>query len=126
MNNIARWANKRDLKEKINYVFESGAGFGAGLYEIMQHVMSSPEGRESYRFESWTFATKNMTQLQAADILAYETRKHVLNDQLGNGSRELRKSLEALLRGTKHISSFWDRKNIAGLIERLYGKSAAV
>ena len=59
-----------------------------------------------------------VVQLQAADVLAYETGKHLLN-RLYDPKRPMRKSLEVLLAKKNLSVGYFDRNNLRPLIQRI-------
>jgi hypothetical protein len=63
-----------ELREPITYVFESGSRFDGHLGWLVKDGMSDSD-REGYRIGDFVFGPKEQPPLQAADILAYETRK---------------------------------------------------
>ncbi len=77
---IGEWADTYKLSEPIAYVVESGAGFNRDL-DMLKQTLSGTEARKArYRFEALTVADKkNVTPLQAADMLAYEMYKEMVN-----------------------------------------------
>jgi hypothetical protein len=67
-------------------------------------------------------------QLQAADLLAYESFKHMDNRIVGGVKRDMRKSLYDLLRqsgGTPHYSNYWRKENLTELSEIYQNRRAA-
>jgi hypothetical protein len=73
---IAEWSSKVNLQESILYVFEKGSLDDKHLNFLFNKSLVD-EMQNFYRIENLTFETKNSSPLQAADILAYETRKEV-------------------------------------------------
>lgn len=71
---IVQWADKENLQEPILYVFEKGSKDDKFLTYLFNESLTE-EIQLRYRIEKLGFDTKNLSPLQAADILAYETRK---------------------------------------------------
>ncbi len=90
--------------QQVAYVFESGAPGHGQLERILRDNMHDPEAPDHVRIVSVGFENKRqLTPLQAADILAYELYKH-LPRQLGLDHRPIRRTnLEQLA----HIPHDW-------------------
>jgi len=116
-----KWATLNCPDEPMNYVFESGGGYGGELSGPMS-MLSKKERWEQLRMtspKSLSFcAKKTRRPLQAADVLAYEAYKHVLNQKAGGVRRGIRLSLEALL-VTEHDNHYYNGKNLRWLMEGL-------
>lgn len=96
---VAEWANEENRQHPILYVFEKGNRYDAALGRLFNGL--NPEMKAFYRMtEDDGFAVKNkrdMPPLQAADVLARETRKEVerrLQEPLNR--RKMRESLKNL------------------------------
>lgn len=91
---IAAWAQDFRKQGEIDYVFESGADGAPELTRMLQTIESVDELRDFYKLGSWSFARKkpkagkldnSVIPLQAADMLAYETYRHMDNKVLSGG-----------------------------------------
>lgn len=91
---IVGWAQDFNKHGEIDYVFDSGAEGAPELTRLLQAIESTTELRDFYRLGSWSFARKkpqngklnnSVIPLQAADMLAYETYRHMDNKVLDGG-----------------------------------------
>ena len=66
-----------------------------------------------FRFHSYAFVPKSCQPIQASDILAYETAKHVRNWFVLPEAerRRTRRSLEALMESS-HFGTYYDRARL--------------
>jgi Protein of unknown function (DUF3800) len=104
------WMNAQGSQRRIVYVFEKGAEGVSGLRQSFEEGLESDPDR--YHLQGLHFFTKaDHTQLQAADIFAYEALKQALRVS-GRDSRPLRKSLGNILRGVSTESSLLDRDSL--------------
>jgi hypothetical protein len=71
---IAEWAERVNLQEPILYIFEKGSKDDKFLTYLFSETLTD-EIQAHYRIEKLGFGTKDLSPLQAADVLAYETRK---------------------------------------------------
>jgi len=126
---VAEWVKDYRRAELIQYVFECGAEGQAEVNEAFREIYEDTDLRERYHLEGWSFADKrNVVQLQAADLLAYESFKHMDNRIVGGVKRDMRKSLYDLLRqsgGTPHYSNYWRKENLTELSEIYQNRRAA-
>jgi hypothetical protein len=90
------WLLTYAADEPVTYFFEQSDNQGE-IGRAMEFLLRHPEFVAKFHLYSYTFAPKSLEPLQAADLLAYETWKHVTNRVLGHG-RDVRKSLEDLMR----------------------------
>lgn len=111
---IGRWAALSTKPGPIAYVFEAGDGHDSELIQARREILDDPKHVEVYRFNSLTLAEKddeNFVHLQAADWLAYETKKYLNDTTLRpEEPRELRNSLLPLLKPDK-LLTLWYRED---------------
>jgi hypothetical protein len=97
-----RWRNDNFKLEEMEYVFEDGGPDKGGLIKAMTAVepfFPVPEfkpGRDWKKSEKWPNGRVGMVQLQAADYLAYESRR-AMDDRFLKRLPAKRKSLQAIL-----------------------------
>lgn len=90
----AGWAKSQGYTEPIDYVFEDGVKDAGFVIEAITHGTKYPEVREALLFGSLTYANKRrLIQLQAADVNAYESWKHMENRFVKGQLRDIRKSV---------------------------------
>ena len=101
LSQVGEWADQYGHDEPIAYVLESGAGFNKQLDKLRDELGGNEVRKKRYRFGSLTIADKRqMNPLQAADILAYELNKEMVNFIIpGKGVRRPRYSAITLLEG---------------------------
>lgn len=113
----SRWALENGVTESVAYIFEDGAGDKNEIfkYEVNRaaaEYLADEDFRRTYLLDSLSFKSKlKFFPLQAADILAWETRRH----SLSRGFRTvegLRPSLHRLLSGLPHISEYYDEQEL--------------
>jgi hypothetical protein len=95
---ISDWCAKNSFNEEIHYIFAHLNKQGGVLDPLFKRVLSDPKLKSRYRVgKIWSkgFA-KDVAQLQAADIQAYEWNKRMANFMSPN-ARESRKSLKSLV-----------------------------
>lgn len=112
----------------INYVFECGAR-GWGIFE--SHT-ESPIGRAKFKVGTITRAGKQtMFPLQAADALAFEVYKEMVNGVLYRRRkvprvRQPRKSALVLLRPRKDTFTYYDAKRLTDIFIRKLKRPEAI
>jgi hypothetical protein len=79
----------------------------------MFQALQLPELRDLYRVDSFSFNTKQLKPLQAADLVAYEIFKHTENQIIDRGARPQRRSALNLFRSQDgRYSTLWDKDRI--------------
>jgi hypothetical protein len=117
---IAEWADENNIHDPIHYVFAELKGQGNELDEIFRSCLKDPTVKKWMRMTGmWTKGLmKDVTQLQAADIVAYELNKRCVNEINGD-KRFIRQSLENLAHGRyeKRLAPvYFGRKELIELI----------
>ncbi|MGI9067069.1 MAG: DUF3800 domain-containing protein [Pyrinomonadaceae bacterium] len=93
---VGIWADKENREQPILYVFERGTVNDNVLMSVFDNTMSQ-SAKEYYRMEKAALGDKrDMPQLQAADILAFETRKEVERELDNPNQRKARESIKNL------------------------------
>jgi len=114
---VAKWANRTGRSDPINYVLEDGADGITGVHRLFNFVVKNPEYRQKCLVGTWSFASKkDVIQLQAADLLAYEVYKDAINN-LVNKRRILRNSARDLIRACDR-TNFWDEAKLRAYLDR--------
>lgn len=92
---IRTWTNKQKMYEPLLYVFEAGSAHEKALRRITNDM--TDEQREAYRVKNVAFYNKrDLSPLQAADILAFETRKEMCRQLDLTTARKIRESIKNL------------------------------
>lgn len=104
MNETAAWARRNGYNEPINYVFEDGVKGVGWVLDVIQHARKFPTIRNYLFYGGFTYEDKkDVIQLQAADVNAYETWKHMENQIVQGNLRKIRDSALNL----KGRDGFW-------------------
>jgi hypothetical protein len=121
MKSISIWAERFSLShfEPVAFVFENGAGYNGEIRRLFDRYVRVRHIKTNYRLDTLMFADKReIVQLQAADILAYEARKRAMN-QLNESQRQFtRKSMSELF---VHPNDYyyWNKEILADLLSYL-------
>ena len=95
---LDEWAKEHRHTDRIPFVFEGG-GEGWGLAQ-MNYAQLLKSGRlKQTNIGSWAFDSKQIAALQAADIWAWELRRHLTRQLPGADPSAVRPSLTRLLNG---------------------------
>jgi hypothetical protein len=126
---VSNWAHENKHYEEINFVFEQGGLGLRGLPDILENEKRQErEANDKVRIgESRVEDKRAVIQLQAADVVAYETWKQMQNRIVAGELRPMRRSLWNLLRlskGTPHISNYFERDNLRELAELIAARNA--
>lgn len=110
---VRRWADDNNLPDPIAYFFEQSPREGE-IVRAMQHLQGHIDLIGAFRFYSYGFVPKTCQPVQASDILAYETAKHVRNWFVLPSAerRRTRLSLETLMESS-HYGTYYDRARLA-------------
>ena len=92
---LGEWATERNYPGTIHYVFAELPKQGNELDRIFTRCLKDPEVRNRYKLNGmWTKGLmRELVQLQAADVMAYELNKRAVNE-FGAGERRVRRSLD--------------------------------
>jgi Protein of unknown function (DUF3800) len=119
MQEAERFMDRNDIRGPIAYVFEDGSGFGNQIFNTMVWIKRRKVMRERYRLGSFSFADKRaVLPLQAADILAWESRSHHAR-LLQTPPLPMRPSLRRLASRGKHQGIYFSRVGFAEWKRRL-------
>lgn len=95
LKHLGEWADETGYQGTIHYVFAELNKQGSELDRIFRLCLSRPDVRERYRLHGmWTKGLmRDVVQLQAADVFAYELNKRAVN-HFGTGKKTVRKTLD--------------------------------
>jgi hypothetical protein len=118
---IAEWADENSIAGPIHYVFAELKGQGNELDEIFRRSLKNRPIKEWMRLTGmWTKGLmRDVTQLQAADIVAYEINKRSVN-HISDAPNFVRNSLQNLAAGIyeKRLAPlYFGREELLHLIE---------
>jgi hypothetical protein len=114
------WADRNKINEPIHYVFAHQTKQGGELNWIFDSCLKNPETRDWFRLNSiWSKGFANQEPaLQAADIIAYEINKHVVN-YVALNQRPTRKSYLNLYHGQKFTDPmYYGKKELRELVSK--------
>lgn len=112
---VANWIRKYSRTDPIAYVFETGAEGSGEVAARFTKISGNEKLRKLYNFGSWSFAPKrDLVQLQAADLWAYETFKQMDNRVVDGVKRKVRKSAEVLTK-CPHASNYYLKEDLVRL-----------
>jgi Protein of unknown function (DUF3800) len=93
---VGDFLKKKDISDRVTYVFEAGHPRESEAREFMRRIIEIPELKEGYRHSGDAFLPKeDAIPLQAADMLAWEWAKF-RDETLDQSIRPIRRSLRAL------------------------------
>lgn len=95
MKTFSEWADENNYQGMIHYVFAELKGQGGELDRIFTRCLKNPEVKSQYRLNGmWSKGLmRDVVQLQAPDIFAYELNKRAVN-HFGMGKKRVRKTLD--------------------------------
>jgi hypothetical protein len=97
---IYKWAKRTGTSGKIKFIFEKGTVGHGQVSKVFAEYATDPKWA-ALQIGGHSFEEKKLVPLQAADLLAYETYKHMCN----RGKRPMRRSLALLMneQDTRHL-----------------------
>ena len=118
------WFDKTNTVDPIDWVFEAGTE-GSGQFDILMRALyANPDLRRNFRVNTWSFRDKATIPLQAADVLAYEIYKHITNQIVKGGKRNVRLSFDHLVRPRDSENlEHWPKNRLEEYVESSTAKS---
>lgn len=114
---VSQRIDRLPREEWVAFVCDLQHEFGPEATRIYDRINRTPNWPNRNQLGSLTFASrKEEVGLQVADVLAYETFKH-LDDKLYT-DRVIRKSLERLKDGRPFVGEYYDREALLELAAR--------
>ena len=109
---LAVWCERSSYSHEtaIGYVFGEFPKQGGELDRLFREMLKTPVEKKRYRVSgTWTkVIMKEVVQLQAADVIAYELNKRAVNSVSG-GRQFVRKSLDNLRLSKNFSAEYFDR-----------------
>lgn len=121
---INAYREEHGLTEPFDYVFESGTKGSGEIMKIFDEASCHTEVQSAFGMipGGYSFQPKRkVIQLQSADILAWESYRHMRDSVVPTGAPApaKRKSFQELLKG-KHVQAgFFNENNLKILVKRL-------
>lgn len=116
------WCDQSGYRtDSICYVFGAFPKQGGELDRLFRELMDAPPLRARYRLTgTWSKADmKEVVQVQAADIIAYELNKRAVNS-VGSGEQFVRRSLDNLRLRRNFSAEYFDCNSFARQINKKY------
>ncbi len=117
LKHIAEWATEAGVIEPILYVFEEGTVDDKELRRLFNQTVTA-EQKAHYRIRSLAFGTKELSPLQAADIVAYETRKEISRRLDSEHHRDVRASIKHLNDAKRDVWAIMDKRHFNLILSR--------
>lgn len=111
----AKWCESKKHKTPIDWVFERGTLGSSQIQFFFEKCYEIPELQKLFllKADGWTFKSKALIPLQAADVVAYEVYKQVQNQIVDGGKLDVRLSAADLFREKDHpYLKYWNRERL--------------
>ncbi len=122
---LAVWCDQSSYSNEtsICYVFGDFPKQGGELDRLFKEMLNTPVERKRYRVSGvWTKGImKEVVQLQAADVIAYELNKRAVNSVSG-GRQFVRRSLDNLRLSKNFSAEYFDRNSFMRQINKDFTK----
>jgi hypothetical protein len=107
---VERWADENNHREPILYYFDKVPRHAGQTITIMEDMERELDLSTRFRFAEWSWSSKDRhSELQAADVLAYESWKEAVNERRGSTAAiPPRRSLRALAPYIRYHTMFDD------------------
>lgn len=116
MHKLKDWYKDKSYDGEVRYVFADMAKQGAALDRIFHEVSGHPEAKKRFRLNgTWAKGVmREVVQLQAADVVAYEINKRVVDEVKAGrtGERHIRKSLDNMRLSKKFAPLYFNSKDM--------------
>jgi hypothetical protein len=111
---VSRRIDRLPRSEWVAFVCDLQEEFSAEASRMYERCRENPEWPQQNRLGTLTFASsKEEVGLQVADLLAYETFRHLDNKLYCN--REIRKSLDRLVHERPYFGAYYTREELEPL-----------
>jgi hypothetical protein len=118
MKNVQEWLRDQRVEASVNYVFEAGDLGQPEIERALHRAWEDPEDRTFLHMSGWTMTGKHVLPLQAADIWAYESYKHMINRVIGDRTRNVRYPYQRLYHNVhEKYQTYWDRESLTAMIK---------
>ena len=122
-NFIRQWREKNNCTDPIYYVFAAGSRGNGELNDLFNSAVT-PENKTDAYFKvgieknGWRFARKeDVVQLQSADILAWETYRHMRDCVLAENKKQMRASFKSMVE-VPSMNRFFNKKTLKEIVEK--------
>jgi hypothetical protein len=111
------WFYKQKKPSDINWVFEAGTKGRNEFDKIMANIYRRHDLRQQFKIWGWSFNSKKVLPLQAADVIAYESFKQIDGQIIDKGKRPVRRSAQDLFRPSEvqHLR-YQDREGLKWIL----------
>jgi len=101
----------------VSFVFEGGAEGRGEVEKMFAEAKDDPAWGPL--LGTLEFRGKECLPLQAADIIAYEVWKQMVNQRVSGHIRDVRKSLYSILSDLSFEDCYFDRENLTELVKKI-------
>ncbi len=117
---VSRRIDRLPRSEWVAVVCDLQQQFAAEASRMYERCRETPEWPQRNRLGTLTFASRaEEVGLQVADVLAYETFRHLDNTLYCN--REIRRSIDRLVHERPYVGVYYDREALEPLVARWQG-----
>ena len=112
---VSNWSDRAKHHEPIEWIFEEGTKGSGQIIYYLQRCSETPTISQMTRVKrnGWSFKSKAIIPLQAADVVAYEIYKQVQNQIVGKGEHAIRLSaLDLWPERYRNYMKYWDRDRL--------------
>jgi hypothetical protein len=123
LNFIRQWREKNNFTNPIHYVFAAGSKGNGELNDLFISAVGPENRADAYlkvgiKKNGWTFARKeDAVALQSADILAWETYKHMKDSVLARNKKQMRASFKSMVEAPS-MNRFFNKKTLREIVEK--------
>lgn len=119
LDTLRRWCVDNSFDEPIAYVYEAGAQHSGEFKAAYDRALKDEKFRAGFHHASFRFGDKTEAPLGAADLLAYEVYKDIVNTIAGR-PRDLRYPVGTLLvAGFEPYGVYYDEAALQRLVARV-------
>jgi hypothetical protein len=116
---VGGWCSRNNIHgDEMEYVFEAGDPNEPEIRRLMSDIADNAAKRADFRYAGWSFGSKRLVGLQAADWIAYESflwgHREIL-PRYGESPRSLR----PLRRSLTELARIENRITIAANVEEV-------
>ena len=121
LNFIRQWREKNHFTDPIHYVFAAGTKGNGEINSLFIDAVKQEVRADAYlkvgiKKGGWTFASKeDVLQLQASDILAWETHKYMKDSVLNENKKEMRGSFRSIV-DAPTMNRFFHKETLQDLV----------
>jgi len=126
-NFIRQWREKNNFTDAIHYVFAAGSKGNGELNDLFNSAITPENKKDAYfkvgiKRNGWKFTRKeDVVELQSADILAWETYRHMRDCVLAENKKQMRASFKSMVE-VPSMNRFFNKKTLREIVEKARNK----